>query len=255
MKKSAILTVIFMFAAVGGTFAQSAAKSKKTEKANSTGAASANIVSKNASPLELARATLKIYGGDKFKDMKTLVVRGTADVSGSPTTTFPATFATIYAGEKYRLEISNPFQPFKQIFDGQTTSSSVRGFELPPLNRLGLPLLPKIDAKDFAVSALPEKNKKKSGFRITAPEGFYTDFVIDEKTGMIKSYESSYEINGRNVTTSVEIDRVREVDGVKVPELYAQRFDIGQFVVYVDFKAKEILVNSPVADELFSVNK
>lgn len=249
MKKLTILALVFLLL-VGAASAQNNKKAQSTEKGNG-----ANPVSKDIVPIDLARATLKIYGGDKFKNMKTLVVRGTADVSGSPTTTFPATFATIYAGEKYRLEISNPFQPFKQIFDGQQTLSSVRGFELPPLNRLGLPLLAKIDEKDFAVSQLPEKNKKKRGFRITSPEGFYTDFFIDDKTGTIKSYEASYEINGRSVTTSVEIDKLRDVDGVKIPELYAQRFDIGQLVIYSNFKAKEILVNSAVSDDVFSISK
>ena len=243
----------FSVAFAGSTFAQSAAKPEKSEKKNTPVASSA--ASKSSTALELSKATVKVYGGDKFKNMKTLVVRGTADVSGSPTMTFPATFATIYAGEKYRLEVVNPFQPFKQTFDGELTSSSVRGFELPPLNRLGFPLLQKIGEKDFTVSALPENSKKKTGFRITAPEGFYTDFIIDEKTGMVKSYESSYEINGRNVTTSVEIDKLREVDGVKIPERYAQRLDLGQFTAYVDFKAKEILVNSVVADDVFSTVK
>lgn len=250
MKKYTTLLLALIFAASG--FAQqSKEKPKKTEKETTPTAA----VSKTASPLELAKAALAAHGGDKFKDMKTLVVRGTADISGSPTMTFPATFTTVYAGEKYRLEITNPIQPFKQIYDGQQTLSSLRGVELPPLNRLGLPLLQKIDVKDFAVSALLEKNKKKLGFRITAPEGFYTDFFIDEKTGLVKSFESSYEINGRSVTTSVEIDKVRDVDGVKIPERYAQRFDFGQAVFYSDFKAKEILVNSAVADDVFSINK
>lgn len=253
MKKYTVFIMIFVAAFVGAASAQPATKSVKVEKKNATATAAA--VPKSSSPLELAGATLKVYGGEKFKNMKTLVVRGTADVSGSPTMTFPSTFATIYAGEKYRLEIINPIQPFKQTFDGELTSSSVRGFELPPLNRLGFPLLQKIGEKDFTVSALPENTKKKTGFRITAPEGFYTDFIIDEKTGMVKSYESSYEINGRNVTTSVEIDKLRDVDGVKIPERYAQRLDLGQFTAYVDFKAKEILVNSVVADDVFSTVK
>jgi hypothetical protein len=248
MKKNFILLLIVGFAL--NTFAQTQEKVKKNEKGKSL-----NTVLKNLSPLELAKDTIKVYGGDKFKNMKTLVVRGTADVSGSPTITFPATFATIYAGEKYRLEVSNPFQPFKQVYDGQQTSSSINNFSLPPLNRLGFPLLAKIDEKNFVVSALPENVKKKSGFRITAPEGFYTDFFVDEKTGLVKSYESSYEINGRNVTTSVEIDKLREVDGVKIPERYAQRFEMGQFTVYADFKAKEILVNSKVTDDVFLLSK
>lgn len=247
MKKYMILVLMFMLAA--DSFAQQAGqKSKKAETA-----APASF-SKSATPLELAKATLAAHGGDKFKNMKTLVVRGTVDISGSPTQTFPGTFATIFSGEKYRLEI-NSFQSLKQTFDGQQTVSSIKNFELPPLNLLGLPLLSKIDEKGFTVSALFEKNKKKLGFRVTSPEGFYTDFFIDEKTGMIKSYEASYEIGNRTVTTSIDIDKMREVEGVKIPEQYAQRFDTGQFTIYAAFKAKEILVNSAVADEVFTSGK
>ena len=184
--------------------------------------------------------------------MKTLIVRGTAKIIGSPTATFPATFAMILSGEKYRLEISNPFQPFKQVYDGRQTQSSVNNFTLPPINRLGLPLLQKIETENFTVSALPEKYKKKKGFRITSPEGFYTDFFTDEKSGQIKSYEASYDFNGRNITTSVEIDKVLDVKGVLVPELYVQRFDMGQFTIYSNFKAKEILVDTEVADDVFT---
>lgn len=248
MKKYLIFLMMFVFAA--GISAQSSKKPKLDEKDKND-----VMVSKTKSPIDLAKTTLSLYGGDKLKNMKTLVVRGTADVSGSPTMTFPATFAMIYAGDKYRLEVINPIQPFRQVYDGQQTLSSINNVALPPINRLGLPLLQRIEEKDFVVSALPEKNKKKTGFRITSPEGFYTDFFIDEKTGMIKSYESEYEIRGRTVTTSVDIEKVREVDGVKIPERFAQRFDLGQFTVYTDFKAKEILVNSAVADDVFSISK
>lgn len=248
MKKYSILLMIAVFAV--NAFTQTKQKTVKNEKDKSIGAAA-----KTKTPLELAKATLAVYGGDKFKKMKTLVVRGTADVSGSPTTTFSATFAMIHSGEKYRLEVSNPFQPFKQTYDGQETVSSINGFSFPPINRLGLMLLPKIDEKDFVVSELPEAAKKKLGFRITAPEGFYTDFFIDEKTSLVKSYESSYEVSGRTITTSVEIDKVREVNGIKVPERFAQRFDLGQLTIYSDFKAKEILVDSPIADDVFSATK
>jgi hypothetical protein len=253
MKKYSILLLVVLFSA--NVFAQKDKKTKPDEK-NTTANKEKNTkaISKTQTPLELAKATLIVYGGDKFKNMKTLVVRGTADVSGSPIATFPATFATIYSGDKYRLEIANPLQPFKQIYDGQNTSSSMNNLSLPPINRLGLPLLQRIEEKDFIVSALPEKSKKKLGFRITAPEGFYTDFFIDEKTGLIKSYEAEYEIGGRAVTTSVEITKVREVEGIKVPERYAQRFDLGQVTIYADFKAKEIVVNSAVSDKIFSID-
>jgi len=248
MKSITIFSLIFIFAV--GINAQTD-KSKKANEKDKTNVA----VSKNVEPLELAKTALTAHGGEKFKNMKTLVVRGTADVSGSPTTTFPATFATIYAGDKYRLEISSAFTPFKQIYDGEQTVSSVNGFSLPPINRLGLPLLAKLAEKDYAVSALPEKSKKKNGFRITSPEGFYTDFFVDEKSGQVKSYEASYDFNGRNITTSVDIAKVREVEGVKVPERYAQRFETGNLTIYADFKAKEILVNSTVEDGVFSIDK
>lgn len=205
--------------------------------------------------LELAKAALAAHGGEKFKNMKTLVIRGTADVALNPTITIPASFAFVYSGEKYRVDITNPFQPLKQIFDGEQTFCSINGFSLPPLNRLGLPLLQKLGMQGFVVSALAEKLKNKKGFRITSPEGFYTDFVIDPKTGQIKSYESSYEINGREITTSVEVEKSRDVDGVIIPEHYAQRFDLGNLTVYSDFKAKEILVNSKVSDDVFAIPK
>lgn len=243
----AVLTALFTFSA----FAQKEEKPAKTE----TKKDSSKTTSKTEqTPLETAKAALAAHGGDKFKNMKTLVVRGTASVSGSPTATFPATFAMIIAGEKYRLEISNPFQPFKQIYDGRQTVSSINNFTLPPINRLGLPLLQKIEAENFTVSALdPEKYKKKKGFRITSPEGFYTDFFTDEKTGQIKSYEASYDYNGRTITTSVEIDKLLDVKGAFIPERYAQRFDMGQFTIYADFKAKEILVDSEVAEDIFTL--
>ena len=52
-----------------------------------------------------------------------------------------------------------------------------------------------------------------------------------------------------------EIDKMRLVDGILVPERYAQRFDTEQVTVYANFKVKEILVNSELADDVFSTAK
>ena len=87
---------------------------------------------------------------------------------------------------------------------------------------------------------------------MTSPEGYFTDFYLDDKTNKIKGYDSSYDINGRQVTTSVEIDKLRVVDGITVPESYAQRFDTEQITIYAAFKTKEILINTEVADDVFS---
>lgn len=247
MKKQLILLLILVFSISVSAQKESKSKEKKTE----TKSASVTI-SKNSTPMELAKAALQAHGGDKFKAMKTLTVRGTADVSGSPTMTFPAPFEMIFSGEKYRLEISTPFMLLKQVYDGENTYSSIPNFTLPPINRLGFPLLPKIEEDGFTVSALPSKSKKL-GFRITSPEGRYTDFYLDEKTAQIKGYESSYETRGQNVITVVEIDKLREVEGILIAERYAQRFEVGQNTMYSDFKAKEILVNSEIADDVFTM--
>ncbi len=205
-------------------------------------------------PLDVANAALAAHGGDKLKKMKTLVLKGSADVT-SFNQAIPATFITIISGDKYYYEINNPFQPLKQVFDGKDTFSSIQGFSLPPITSLGFPLLPKVGDTGYVVSAPVEvKGKaKRRGFRITSPEGFYTDFFVDEKTSQIKGYESSYDVGGRTVTTSVEVDEMQTVDGVVVPKKYSQRFDLGQMTAYASFKSKEILINSEVKDEIFAM--
>ncbi len=217
--------------------------------------------SKSAAKFEaetaLAKLALEAHGGEKLRTMKSLILRGSVDVTTSAfNQAIPATFVIIFAKEKYRFEIANPFQPIKQVFDGVNTSTTIQGgMTLPPVNRLGFPVLPKIGETGFVITPLPEAKKKKHGFRMTSPEGFYTDFYLDEKTKQIKGYDSSYDINGRMVTTSVEIDKLRVVDGVLVPERYVQRFDTEQITIYANFKAREILVNSEVADNVFSMAK
>ena len=233
---------------VTGIFAQGKEVSKQP--------AAKTVSAKNfAAEIEIAKLALAAHGGEKLKAMKTLVVKGSVDVTTSAITqTIPATFITIFSGDKYRFEIANPFQPLKQVFDGTTTSSTIRGgFTLPPINRLGFPLLPHVGEQGFAITSLPESKAKKKGFRMTSPEGLYTDFYLDEKTNQIKGYDSTYEIQGRSVTTSVEIDKYRIVDGITIPEKYAQRFDTEQLTIYANFKAKEIVVNSEITDSIFSL--
>jgi hypothetical protein len=204
----------------------------------------------------LSKAAFAAHGGEKLKQLKTLVVRGSVDVTTSAMAqAIPGGFSTVISGHKYILDIQTPFQSIKQVYDGENTTSSIAGFTLPPVTSLGFPMLPRIGDKGFVVSALPETKKKSKGFRLTAPDGFYTDFFIDEKTSLIKGYESAYEVNGRTVTTSVAVDKNLVVDGITVPEKYSQRFDLGQLTAYSNFKAKQILVNSAIDDSVFSGGK
>lgn len=198
----------------------------------------------------VSKAAFEAHGGSKLKTIKTLVVKGGVDLTFSAQT-IPGGFSTVISGEKYILDIQTAFQSIKQTFDGQNTASSISGFTLPPVTSLGFPLLPRVGDKGYVVTELPEAKRKSKGFRLTAPDGFYTDFFLDEKTNLIKSYESAYEINGRSFTTSVAVDKYRVVDGISIPEKYAQRFDLGQLTAYANFKAKDILINSPIDDGVF----
>lgn len=245
MKK--LLFALFTFALALNISAQDKQQEKSVKKTDDKIAVKAD----NAAE-ELAKKTLTAHGGDKLKNMKNLVISGGINV----TTSFSAqsiagTFNMVLEGEKYRLEINNPFQPLKQIHDGQQTYSSINGFTLPPLNKIGLPVLAKISEQGYKVSELSEKLSKKSGFRITTPEGYFTDFIVDGKTNRVKEYESSYQFNGRDVTTSVAIDKYREIDGVLVYEKFAQRFDMGQMTIYAEFKAKDVLINSKLDNDIF----
>ncbi|HYJ90136.1 MAG TPA: hypothetical protein VEV84_02405 [Pyrinomonadaceae bacterium] len=201
----------------------------------------------------LAKAAYAAHGGDKLRTLKTLVMRGSVDLTSSAfNQAIPGGFSMAFAGDKYRIEFANPFQSFKQSYDGEQTYTSVQlGFSLPPMNRLGFPLFQRLGEKGYVVSKLPPTAKGKTGFRITAPDGFFTDFYLDDKTNQIKGYESQYEFQGRTLTTSVVIDKYRIVEGITVPEKYSQRFDLGQLIVYGDFKSKDILVNTALADDVF----
>ena len=204
----------------------------------------------------VAKAAYQAHGGERLKKLKTLVIRGSVDVTSSA---FPQAiaggFSTVISGDKYILDIQTPFQSLKQVYDGENTVSSIPGITLPPVTSLGFPMLLRLGEAGYRVSALPESKKKRRGFRLTAPDGFFTDFYVDEVTSLIKGYESAYEIRGRNYTTSIEVDKNRVVEGLTIPERYAQRFDLGGLTAYSSFKAKEILVNPEIDNAAFTAAK
>lgn len=204
--------------------------------------------------LELAKKTLQAHGGQKLTSAKTMILRGSVDVSAPGSAqTLPASFSIVLAGEKYRFEIQSLIVNFLQVSDGVNTSTSMPGVSLPPMNLVGINMLAKVETTGFTVSPLPEKLKKKKGFRITSPEGYYSDFIVDEKTFLVKSYESSYSFNGNSVSTSVDIDKYKEIEGVLVTEKFSQRLDFGQLTAYANFNAKNILLNTEVTDDVFTI--
>ena len=128
--KNSILFVAFLFFAVVATNGQPATSSSST-------------TAKFDAEIALAKRAVEAHGGEKLRSMKTLILRGSADVTTSAfNQAIPATFVVILARDKYRFEILNPFQPVKQVFDGVNTSTTIRGgMTLPPITRVGFPLL------------------------------------------------------------------------------------------------------------------
>ena len=236
------LALIFLLLSTGVSIPAQTGPAKEPGKA----AAAASAPTADA----FAKAAFAAHGGDKLKKLQTLMIKGSADVSFQGQS-LPGAFSTALSGEKYYFELITAVQQLKQVYDGQRTSSSLPGISLPPVTSLGFPLLTKIGAAGYTVAALPDGKRK--GFRMTTPEGFYTDFLVNEKTGQIKGYESKWIDSGdRTIATSVEIDEFLTVDGMLVPKKYAQRFDLGPISAYVNFKAKDIKVNSPIDDGVFS---
>ncbi len=243
---SASISAVFLFSL--SNFAQTGtSKQKSTQDKQSQGVVA-------VSPTNIAQAVLAAHGGEKLRKLQTFLIKGSVDLTFQGQA-LPGAFSTAVSGQKYYFELVTAVQQLKQVFDGVETSSSIQGFSLPPVTSLGFPLLPRIGDPAYLITALPEGSKKRKGFRMTTPEGFYTDFFVNEKTGQIKGYEAKWMNGAQAITTSVEIDEFMAVEGIAVPKKYAQRFDLGPLTAYANFNAKDIKINSVIENSAFKVSK
>lgn len=224
-----------------------------TKSAGATTPASAIVVpaiTANSTPLELARAALAAQGGDKFKNMKSMMLTGSVDLyAPNSAQSIPGKFAMVIAGDRVRVEFdARPLFSFKQIFDGQRSYSSIPGMELPPASKFGLPVLAKFDQTGYTVSAIPDK-KKLRGFRVVDAEGNTTDFYIDPANGRVMMYLTPY--NGSVFGT--ENGKFKEVEGVLVALDFSQRIETPQGVFFAEYKVKDVKLNQPLAEDLFAI--
>ena len=212
------------------------------------GAISAPAITANSTPIELARAALAAQGGEKFKNLKSTILFGTADLyAPNSTNSIPGKFYMVTAGDRVRIEIdARPLFNFKQIYDGQQSFSSMPGVQMPPASKFGLPVLAKYDQAGYTVSALPDK-KKLRGFRIVDADGNTTDYFIDPATARVMQYLIPY--NG--YTFGTEHSKFKEVDGVLIPISFTQRLEMTQGAFFADYKVKDVKLNQPVGDDVF----
>jgi hypothetical protein len=240
-----LCSVVLAIAVCAGVQAQGDAKS-----GNGAAAAPAVAITATTSPMDLARAALAAQGGEKFKTLKSMVLRGSVDLyAPNSTQSIPGGFIWVIAGDKVRLEIDDrPAISFKQIYDGERAYSSLPGVDMPPASKFGLPLLGKFDRAGYTVTALPDK-KKQRAFRISDAEGNTTDFYIDAATGRVMSFLIPY----GGYTFGTENKKFKEIDGVLVPIEFTQRLEMPQGAFFAEYKAKDVKVNNPVGDDVFVI--
>jgi hypothetical protein len=207
-------------------------------------------ITATSAPIDLAKAALAAQGGDRFKALKSAILRGSVDLyAPNSTQSVPGGFVLVNAGDKFRMEVdARPLFTFKQIFVGQQSYSSLPGAEMAPVNKFGMRLLTRFDEPGYTVTALPDK-KKQRGFRIADAEGNATDFYLDPATGRVLSYTFAY--NGYNFGT--ENKKFKEVEGVLVPSSFTQRIEMPQGAAFAEFSVKDIKLNQPMSDDVFAM--
>lgn len=222
--------------------------------------AAKRAVASSPAALALARAALKALGGDSFLKMTSLVIHGGVDITGpSSVQALPAKFVIITSGESCRVDLQTPLFRLQQVYDGRDNFVNLPGMNMPPLTKFGLNLLTKLDVPGYSVTELPEKKRQK-GFRITDPEGSFTDFYMDATSGQIVSYtiHTNLQTAGGKVSQvelAIEHKKMQMVDGVLVPFVFSQRIDTPQGSFFAEYKVKAAKLNQPISSKVFTVPK
>jgi hypothetical protein len=208
------------------------------------------VITAETSPLELARAAFAAQGGEKFRSVQNMILRGTVQLyPPNSVQSIPGSFSLVTAGPKLRMEIgARPAIVFKQIYDGEQSYSSMPNVQMPPLTKFGLGALARFDQAGYKIEAIPDK-KKQRGFRLIDPEEYTTDFYVDPKTGRVMSFFIYY----AGVTLGTENSKFKEVDGVLVPMNFSQKFEMPMGAFFAEFSVKEIKLNQPLPEDAFAI--
>ena len=208
------------------------------------------VITPETSPLDLARAAFAAQGGEKFRSVQNMILRGSVQLyPPNSVQSIPGSFSLVTAGPKLRMEIdARPAIVFKQIYNGQTTYTSMPNVEVPPLTKFGLGALARFDQPGYQITALPDK-KKQRAFRIVDPDGFTTDFYVDPKTGRVMSFL----IYHAGVTLGTENSKFKEVEGVLVPFAFSQKFEMPMGAFFAEFSVKEVKLNQQLPEDAFAI--
>jgi hypothetical protein len=233
-----------------GAFAQEHPPAKTSTPTTTAAAAPAVVITAESTPVELAKAAFTAQGGEKFRNVQNMMLRGSVSLypPNSPQS-IPGAFSIVTAGDKLRMDIdARPIIVFKQIYDGQQSYSSMPGVEVPPLSKFGLPVLSKFDQPGYKVTAIANK-KKLRGFRIEDPEGYTTDFYIDPVNGRVMEFFLTY----GGLTFGTANSKFKEVEGVLIPFSFSQRFEMRQGPFFAEYSVKEVKLNQTLGEDAFAI--
>lgn len=230
--------------------AQEQKKEQPAAATNGAAAAPAVVITAESTPAELAKAAFMAQGGEKFRNLQNVVLRGSVQLyPPNSVQSIPGSFSLVTAGAKLRMEIdARPAIVFKQIYDGQQSYSSMPNVEMPPLTKFGLGALARYDQQGYQITALPNK-KKQRAFRIVDPEGYTTDFYIDPANGRVMSFMLYY----GGLTLGTEHSKFKDIEGVLVPSSFSQKFEMSMGAFFAEFSAKEIKINQQLGDDAFAI--
>jgi len=242
------LALIICFGVTG--LAQDHGKGTPSANGSTAAAPPAVVITPESTPMELAKAAFTAQGGEKFRAVQNMMLRGSVSLypPNSPQS-IPGAFSIVTANDKLRIEIdARPIMVFKQIYDGQQSYSSLPNVEVPPLSKFGLSVLSKFDQPGYKVSEIPNK-KKLRAFRIADPEGYATDFYIDATNGRVMEFFLTY--NGATFGTANS--KFKEVDGVLIPFSFSQRFEMPQGAFFAEYNVKEVKLNQNLGEDAFAI--
>ena len=253
MKSMLLKSLALSVCLAGSVYAQEhgpAKTSSPAAPATTAAAPPAVVITAESTPVELAKAAFTAQGGEKFRAVQNMMLRGSVSLypPNSPQS-IPGAFSIVTANDKLRMEIdARPIIVFKQIYDGQQSYSSMPGVEVPPLSKFGLPVLSKFDQPGYKVTAIANK-KKLRGFRIADPEGYTTDFYIDPTNGRVMEFFLTY----GGLTFGTANSKFKEVDGVLIPFSFSQRFEMPQGAFFAEYNVKEVKLNQTLSDDAFAI--
>src|SRR5262245_28627575 len=122
MRKTLVLATAFTcLVAINGSAQESATKNGNGAAAAPTSPAPAIVITPTSTPTELAKAAFLAQGGDKFRNVQNMILRGSVQLyAPNSIQSIPGSFSIVTAGDKLRMEIdARPAVVFKQIYDGQ----------------------------------------------------------------------------------------------------------------------------------------